>query len=136
MQTSLSFSLRAPVSFRFAILITLAFVGNVGCAHSDEWTRRDTIMQIGVSVTLAGDAWTTSKIHKTPFVYEDGPVARPLLGPQPDPAEVYVFFVSAAITNYLIARALPAKWRPFFQTGIMVRSVYNIENNCDRGLCE
>ena len=92
-------------------------------------------MQIAVTVTLAGDAWTTSKIHKTPFVYESGPTARPLLGPQPDPTEVYIFFVSTAITNYFITRALPAKWRPWFQGGIIVRHIYNIEKNCDLGLC-
>ena len=122
-------------SLRIAIVATLAILTNVGCAHSDEWTRRDTIRQLGVTVTITGDAWTTSRIHKTPGVYEKGRLVRPFLGTQPDPTEVYIFFASAAITNYFIARALPAKWRPWFQTGMMIGYIRNIENNCELDLC-
>ena len=120
---------------QFIIVTTLALLINAGCAHTDEWTTRDTILQVGLTLTLAADARTTSRIHKTSGVYERGPFVQPILGSQPDPVETYLFFTSLALSDYLIARALPAKWRPYFQGSLLAGHAYWVGRNCELDLC-
>ena len=98
---------------KFAIVIILALLS--GCAHQDEWTTRDTWLQIGVTATLAADAYTTSKIQYDPWIEEVGPIAKHVLGRQPSTSDTYMYFGTLAISNYFITRALPAKWRPYWQ---------------------
>jgi hypothetical protein len=74
-------------------------------------------------------------IRKTPGVYERGPIAAPILGTQPGTAETYIFFLSVAISDYLIARSLPAKWRPYFQGAVIVSHGTTVAANCDLELC-
>lgn len=107
-----------------------------GCAHSDPWTRQDTALQVGVTLALAADAVTTARIQETPGVWERGPITQPILGSQPDSNDVYLYFLTVAASDYLIARALPARWRPYFQSSMIGYYAYLIDSNCDRGLCE
>ena len=116
-------------------IFLILFLGLCSCAHSDDWTRRDTVMQLGVTVVLAGDAYTTAQIHKTPFVFERGYLARPLIGSQPSSEDTYLLFATFALTSYLITRALPGRWRPYYQSAIILRAIYVIQNNCDDVSC-
>ena len=114
------------------ILIALAFT--TGCAHNDDWTRRDTVMQVGVTAVLVADAITTSRIHDDPNVYETGP-ARHVLGRQPSTRDTYLYFGTLAISSYLISRALPEKWRKYWQSSQILMHGYAVSNNCDLDLC-
>ena len=87
----------------------------VGCAHSDPWTKRDTVLQLVTTAAIACDAWSTTKIQYYPGISEGGPIARKFLGDQPSTSGTYQYMATAAISSYLISRALPAKWRPFWQ---------------------
>ncbi len=106
-----------------------------GCAHQDDWTRRDTVMQWGVTVVLVADAVTTSRIQYDPNVFEAGPLASKALGLQPDTSDTYQYFASLIVVNYFISRALPAKWRPYWQSWEMTVHGYAVINNCNNGLC-
>lgn len=107
----------------------------LGCAHSDPWTTRDTWMQVGVTTMLVADAITTSRIQDAPGVYEAGPLASKVLGSQPSTSDTYLYFGTIIITNYFITRALPAKWRPYWQGWEIAVHGYAVHNNCSKGLC-
>ncbi len=105
-----------------------------GCAHSDEWTKRDTRMQIAATVAIIADAYTTSKIQDNPQVYEGGR-ARYFIGSQPNDKNIVLYFGSIVVSRWLITRALPAKWRPYYQGTIIVDGMNNAIQNCKKGLC-
>ena len=116
---------------RLLILFVLLLIQ--GCAHQDEWTTRDTVLQIAVSVVIVADAYTTSKIQYDPGLQELG-LARHALGPQPSTTDTYMYFGTLAISSYFISRALPAKWRPYwqvFQLGMLSEAVVS---NCELDL--
>lgn len=96
------------------ILLVLMCAALFGCAHSNEWTRTDTTMQLIVTAAYAADAYTTSKIQYNPLMQEEG-LARHVLGRQPSTSDTYMYFGTLMLSNYLISRALPARWRPLWQ---------------------
>ncbi len=115
-------------------LILISFLVG-GCAHQDDWTRRDTVMQLGVTVVLVADAVTTSRMQYDPNVFEAGPIASKVLGLQPDTSDTYLYFGSLIVANYLISRALPAKWRRYWRGWEAGVHGYAVINNCNNGLC-
>lgn len=112
-------------------LIIITALGLGGCVHSDGWNRGDTVRQLLVTATLAGDAYTTAQIHKMPGVKEGGPIAVQFLGPQPTTEDTVMYFGSLIITNWLISRALPRKWRRHWQTWEMTVHGYSLYNNLE-----
>jgi len=104
-----------------------------GCAHSDEWTRRDTALQLTYTGAVILDAVQTAEIQDHPDLYEAG-MARHFLGSQPSTRDTWLYFSSVAIGHYLIARALPAKWRPYWQGSTILLAVDTVIDNCDVGL--
>ena len=112
----------------------LAFSLLTGCAHSDPWTKQDTILQSIYTGTLVIDAIQTSQIQYYPELEEGGAVARRVLGSQPSTSDTWQYFTTLAVSNYLITRALPAKWRPFWQGANIAGHGKAIFNNCAHGL--
>ena len=100
-------------AFILAILLIAAMLD--GCAANGDWTRRDTALEVSFQVINYLDARGTANIHSDPRFEEGSAFTRAVLGPQPDPNEAYVYFASMALSHYLISRALPAKWRPWYQ---------------------
>ena len=86
-----------------------------GCAHQDEWTSQDTKFQIAVTIAMAADGYTSSKIQYTERMEEVGLVAKQFLGPQPSTSDVWMYTGTLMISSYFISRALPSKWRPYWQ---------------------
>ena len=99
--------------YKICLLIILLVAS--GCAHQDEWTSLDTKFQIAVTVAIAADGYTSSKIQYTPGMREEGLVAKQFLGRQPSTADVWMYTGTLMISSYFISRALPSKWRPFWQ---------------------
>ncbi len=118
---------------KYLMLIPVLFL--FACASNDPWTKRDTALQLMATATYIGDAITTERIQYAPNVYEAGPLAKEFLGPQPSSSDTYLYFGTVIITSYLISRALPAKWRPYWQGWEAAIHGYAIKNNCDNGLC-
>jgi hypothetical protein len=115
------------------LLIILVFL--TGCSHADSWRRSDTMLQLAVTGVMIADAVTTSRIQYHPPHYESGPVARQFLGRQPSTSDTYQYFGTVAVTSYLISRALPHRWRRYWQVwGIGVHG-YAVGQNCNNGLC-
>jgi hypothetical protein len=117
------------------MLIILGVLILSGCAHSDAWTTRDTIGQVLVTAVLAADAVTTNRIQDHPGYYEAGPVAQQVLGLHPRTHSTYQYFAINMVANYLVARALPAKWRPYWQGWEITVHGYAVYNNCSMDLC-
>jgi len=115
-------------------LIVLTFLLS-GCAHNDNWRTHDTDMQIGVTAVLAADAITTSRIQDYPNLYENGPIAKHFLGSNPSSSDTAMYFGTLMISNYLISRALPHKWRTGWQSMQVGVHGYAVKGNCDLGLC-
>lgn len=116
----------------FALIAIFALL--TGCAHSDGWNREDTVRQLLVTAALAGDAYTTSQIHKTDSRSEGGPIAVQFLGPQPSTEDTAMYFATLAIGNYFISRALPRKWRRYLQTWETTVHGYAVYRNIELGL--
>jgi len=112
----------------------LAFSLLAGCVHSDPWTKQDTVLQSLVTATYVIDAIQTSEIQYHPELEEGGPIARGVLGRQPSTSDTWQYFATVSVSSYLIARALPAKWRPFWQGGQLAVQGKAIFNNCANGL--
>ena len=106
-----------------------------GCASSDSWTSRDTALQLVVTAAIVGDAITTERIQYVDGVYENGPIAKAFLGSQPSTKDTVIYFGSASVFSYLIARALPAKWRPYWQGWEIAAHGIAVQRDCNNGLC-
>ena len=108
-------ALQQRIKKAVVIIILLGMTAALfGCAHSDQWTKTDTTMQLIVTAAYAADAYTTSKIQYDPTMQEEG-LARHVLGRQPSTSDTYMYFGTLMLSNWLISRALPAQWRPFWQ---------------------
>ena len=128
MEISLNGDTKANNMYKLIPLIPLMLL-LMGCAHSDPWTKRDTALQWTHTLVLAMDAVQTADIHNSPEI-EEGGFARYFLGKNPEPAETYTYFAASAVVSYLVTRALPAEWRPWWQGANITRVAYSIVNNC------
>ena len=117
------------------LIILLILFSFSGCASNDPWRRQDTMMQIGVTAVMLGDAITTEKIQYQANTWEAGPIAKRFLGPQPSTSDTCWYFGSAIISSWGIAWLLPAKWRPYYQGWEIAVHGYAVDNNCQNGLC-
>lgn len=116
------------------LLIISIFALLQGCAHSDPWTRQNTVLQSIYTGTLVLDAIQTADIQYRPDLMEAGPIARPILGRNPSTSDTWMYFGTLAISNYFITRALPEKWRPFWQSFGIIDHGLAVINNCASGL--
>ncbi len=105
-----------------------------GCASQDNWTRQDTVLQWTVTGVMALDAIQTAEIQYHDDLVEKGPVARRVLGRNPSTSDTYQYFATLAVSNYLISRALPAKWRPWWQGANIAHHTSVVFSNCAHGL--
>jgi hypothetical protein len=101
----------------------------------DDWSRRDTALEIAYQSINAADAVTTARIQNHPGLVEVNPIPRALLGPNPGTSETAVYFATVGLSHWLISRALPKKWRTWFQAGTVAYSGDAVRTNCKNGLC-
>src|SRR5688572_6254344 len=114
--------------------IILACLFLSGCGSN--WTRDDTIREVGFQVVNIADAWQTQSIRKRKDVKETGVIAVEILGKEPKPGETAVYFGTMALSHFLISRALPPKWRRYWQSGTALYSATVVTSNCtDFQLC-
>ncbi len=105
-----------------------------GCAHSDPWSKQDTVLQSVYTATLLMDAMQTSQIQHRPDLIEVGPVANHFLGDNPSSRDTVMYFGTLAVSNWMISRALPKEWRPYWQGANIAMHGSAVFNNCDLGL--
>ncbi len=115
--------------------IAIAVAGASGCA-SDNWTRADTRRELAYIAVSTIDAVQTSQIRHSPYEEVD-PLGRAVLGAKPSVADTAVYFVSLQMSHYLISRALPPKWRKYWQYATITTGSAYVISNCNLGLlCE
>ena len=129
------FSILGPMSWKSPKLALLVFAFAISGCASDSWTKTDTKYEIAFQVINAADAYTTSRIRHTYGVEETNPITRAIVGAQPNEADVALLFITYGISHYVIARALPEKWRRFYQVGTALYSASLVIENCNLGLC-
>ena len=119
------------------ISIVLFFLFLTGCASNAEWTTTDTKYEVAYQLVAAMDAYTTMQIRHNPdpVIIERSWPTRQLIGSNPNERDVALLFVTYGISHYLIARALPPKWRRYFQVGTIGLSSITVINNCRNKLC-
>lgn len=108
-------------------LILSALLSLSGCA-TETWSRTDTIGELTVAATLAADAYQTAQFHNHPTQEEAGWV-RGICGLRPSSACSYEYFGTVAATHFLIARILPASWRPYWQGSVFSVETFDIVHN-------
>lgn len=101
--------------------------GLLGCS-GDTWTRTDTVMESLVGVALAADAYQTAQFQHHEDQYEAG-LARGACGYKPSNSCSAIYFGTVAISHVLIARALPASLRPYWQSGFVAAEVPTVLSN-------
>ena len=115
-------------------LMILSVLMAQGCAHQDEWTTGDTVMQSIYTVSALADGYMTTKIQDHPNIEENGAVALHILGPNPSTSDTWMYIGTLIVTNYLIARALPEGWRSIWQVGTTTRHVLAVNHGNQIGL--
>lgn len=118
------------------LVVTLIMASCSGCAVNGEWTKRDTGLEIAFQAVNMIDARSTANIHRDPNRVEVNPIPLMVLGDNPDPRDTYVYFGTMALSHWLISRALPPKWRPWFQGGTTAMTTHSVIINCEAGLCQ
>ena len=93
------------------LAIVLAAFHLGGCAHSEPWTRDDTLMFSAYMMTSAADTYTTSKFDDCYPLAEANPIVRESLGANPESDDLWRSQLLVWGANYFIARAMPEKWR-------------------------
>ena len=106
-----------------------------GCAHQDPWTERDTAMFAAVVGVVAADMYSTNNIRSAPHIEENGPIARQVLGSQPQSSETAAYGLGLLAVYYTVGRALPERWRPWWFGFNMVDHGSALINNCKLDLC-
>jgi len=116
-------------------LLLVALCSLLGCSSFEPLTKQEAALEIVYQLSLAVDAYTTSRIKYTEWVYEGNYLTQGIIGAQPSDGDIAALFLVYGAVHYLTVRALPRKWRPYFQGGTILLSVGFIVNNCNNGLC-
>jgi hypothetical protein len=116
-----------------AFIAALAFLSMTGCGMTprDDWSRANTVAEVAFQVSNALDAAQTAQFKDRPDVGESVPLTRALIGESPTTRDTAIYFATMGVSHYLIARMLPAKWRPWFQGGSLIYSSALVYNNCN-----
>lgn len=98
--------------------------------HGDDWSRDDTRREIAYQIVNAWDVIQTNEIRRRPDVVEVNPLGRAVMGAEPQPKDMAMYFGSLAVSHYAISRLLPAKLRKYWQSGTIASQGYTVANNC------
>lgn len=120
---------------RFILIGSLLLSGCTALTKQPELERGELITEAVWQAINVADAITTARIHKTPGVREVNPVTSRVLGEQPDPDEVAVYFATVGLSHFLILKMLPPKWRKFYQGSTLAMGLATVDNNCQLDLC-
>lgn len=116
----------------FCILLVVLF----GCCAEvkADWTTADTARQTAYTLLTAADALTTMDIRNHDDLVEAAPIARTVLGANPQPGATAAYFGSMAVINYTIARMLKPQHRVLWQSFSIAVGAGYVANNVSLGL--
>jgi hypothetical protein len=96
-------------------------------ALPDEWTARNTALELTYAVAHAAD-W-----RQTLDIAAAGRETNPILGPRPAAHVVHAYFASALVAHALVARMLPRGWREGWQAAWIVVETGYVARNLSLG---
>ena len=100
-------------------------------AQHQVWDDADKVIA-GIAFTAMAVDWgQTRYIAKHPGLHFE---RNPLLGEHPSTSRVDAFFIGTAISAYLIADALPTRYRKLFLGGVAVVHIVCVTNNYGLGI--
>jgi len=102
----------------------------VGTAFAGEWTTQDAMMQGALSLSLGVDYLQTIEITRNDNYYE----TNLILGKHPTKTDVGLYFSGCLVGSYLIARALPRRYRTIFQGIVIGGQISTIIRNYQLGI--
>jgi len=120
-------------------LTPLALVALTGCAHlgpPEDWTARDTALEVSWQVVNAYDLHTTQRFEDSVTHGESNVAARAAFGANPHPRDVLVVGAMAAFSHYIISKLLPPRIRPYWQGVTLALSGDAVDDNCEAGFCD
>ena len=120
------------LSERAALLVAGCCIGLFAAScRADEWDTTDKVIA-GIAFTMMAVDWgQTRYIAKHPGLHFE---RNPLLGEHPPTSRVDAFFIGTAISAYLIADALPTRYRKLFLGGVAVVHIVCVTNNYGLGI--
>lgn len=95
------------------------------------FSNNDKLRQKAALMGLTIDALQTKHIADNPDKYFE---KNPLLGKHPREGDVDKYFLASILGNYLLARILPPKLRPFFQNGTIRTQADMVTKNANLGI--
>ena len=110
------------------VVIMLALLS--GCAVNGEWSHEDTRRELVWDAAAAMDTWQTMRIRHLPHIEEGGSLAVNFIGKQPEPKDVALYMASYSVAHFLVSRALPPRWRKYWQYGTAVEEWHVVIKNC------
>ena len=103
------------------------------CTNAHAWSKKDTYWEAAYLATHLADWGQTLDIAsqcQSGAFYETNPV----MGKCPTAQKVSAYFIGTALLHYGVAKALPQKYRRWFQAGTMTMELSYITNNASIGL--
>jgi len=102
-----------------------------GAAYAGgNWTRTDIAMQATSSALIAAD-WLQTREIATNGDYAENNV---LLGDHPSLGQVDAYFAGAMLGQFLVAHALPSKYRKWWLASTIAVEAYCVGNNWGLGI--
>jgi hypothetical protein len=95
-----------------------------------EWKESDTALQLSYTMLHLADWGQTLDIENHPYHFE----TNPLLGRYPTRGEINTYFATTLALHWLIARALPQRWRNQFQLGTIALEFDVVSDNHSAGI--
>lgn len=92
------------------------------------------MLQVAYTAAFAYDAYQTTGIQYRSGLVEGNRMAAMVIGANPSTSDTWQVFVTVSITNYLISRSLPARWRPYWQGASIAGHAWAINENCSNDL--
>jgi len=116
------------------VLVWVVFFMWDGNVEAADWTKLNTGMEVAYVAVAVADAFTTADIRHHDNLEEVQPVARALLGRNPEPVPTALYFAGTMAIHYGISRVLPRGAREVWQATTIVVNGSIVANNYQLGL--
>lgn len=103
-------------------------------AQADDWTATNTALELGFAGLVVADYFQTVDIKNHDDIHEANPVARVLIGENPEPLQTAGYMAASVGIHWAISRALPKGWREAWQTGTVIVQAGVVGSNYHMGL--
>jgi hypothetical protein len=111
----------------FAAGVVIALLAGPSAASADEWTTRNTALELTYAVAHVAD-W-----RQTLDIGAAGRETNPILGSHPSAPAVHAYFASALAAHALVAWVLPRGWREGWQAAWIVVETGYVAHNLSLG---